>query len=236
MLGESMAEYANPDLLVEADWLTEHLNDPGLVIVEMAQDFAEFDAGHIPGARIGPDPQIKGSVGKRLVAPAEEAKAWLESVGIGSDKLVVGYDRSRNRDASRLWWVLNYYGHSDVKVLNGGWEQWSAGRHPVATGPAEAAGSVTFTPKPVNHDIESTVDKLKSAIDNSDAVIWDIRGKDEFDGENDRGNRRKGHVPGAVHLEWAELVGEDHRFKPVDELWALVGKLGITPESEVHIY
>ena len=141
-----MTEYANPDLLVETTWLAEHLNDPDVVIVEVAPDSSEFEVGHIPGARLGPTPQIKGSENKRLVAPPDEAKAWMESVGIGDDSLVVGYDRARNRDASRLWWVLNYYGHSNVKVLNGGWNRWSAGGHPVESGASAAVESATFTP------------------------------------------------------------------------------------------
>ncbi|MEE8517677.1 MAG: rhodanese-like domain-containing protein [Dehalococcoidia bacterium] len=231
-----MPEYASPELLVETEWLAEHLDDPNVVVVEVAQDSSEFEAGHIPGARIGPDWQIKGSVDKKLVAPPDEAKAWMESVGIGSDKLVIGYDRSRNRDAARLWWVLSYYGHTEVKVLNGGWKRWSDEGRAVASGPAAAGGNVSFTPKSANDAIVSTVDKLMDAIGKPDAVIWDIRSKEEFDGEVDRGNARKGHVPGATHLEWTELVDEDHRFKSADELWALVGKLGITPESKVHVY
>ena len=121
-----MADYPRNDLLVETDWLAEHLTDPNVRVIEMAEDGSSFEAGHIPGAALSPTWQVKGSEQRRLVAPPDEAKAWFESVGIGDDTLVVGYDRFRSRDASRLWWVLNYYGHTNVRVLNGGWTKWTA--------------------------------------------------------------------------------------------------------------
>ena len=82
----------------------------------------------------------------------------------------------------------------------------------------------------------STVETLTAAIGRSGTVIWDIRTSEEFAGENDRGNARKGHVPGAVHLEWVDLVNDDDTFKDADELRALAAGLGITPETGVHVY
>ena len=232
-----MADYAHPDLIVDTAWLADHLSDPNVRVIEMNQDSAPFADGHIPGAVVSPDWQIKGSENKRLVAPPDEAKAWFESVGISDDTLVIGYDRARNRDAARLWWVLNYYGHSNVKVLNGGWAKWSAEGRAVEKGPSAASTSgAKFSPRPANHDIESTVDKLKAAIDDADAVIWDVRGRDEFTGENARGNSRSGHVPGAVHLEWTALNNDDHTFKSADEIAAILTPLGITPGKAVHTY
>ena len=193
-----MADYPRTDLLVETEWLAERLGDPNVRIVEMAQDGGSFEGGHIPGAALSPTWQIKGSVNSRLVAPADEAKAWFESVGIGDDTLVVGYDRFMGRDAARLWWVLTYYGHTNVRVLNGGWAKWSAEGRPVETGPsAAAAGGADFTPKPSDRGIESTVEKLQAAVGRDDAVMWDVRTEDEFTGANSRGNARAGHVPGA---------------------------------------
>ena len=231
-----MADYAAPELLVDTAWLREHLTDPNIRVLEMAQDGSSFESGHIPGAALSPDWQIKGSENKRLVAPPAEAKAWFESVGIGDDTLVIGYDRTRNRDAARLWWVLTYYGHTSVKVLNGGWNKWTLDGGPEETGPSRIEAGGMFTPAPANRDIESTVDKLTAVIGKPDVAIWDIRAADEFDGTNARGNARAGHVPGARHLEWVNLVNDDHTFKSADELWALASGIGITPETEVHVY
>ena len=230
-----MADYPRNDLLVETDWLAEHLTDPNVRVIEMAEDGSSFEAGHIPGAALSPTWQVKGSEQRRLVAPPDEAKAWFESVGIGDDTLVVGYDRFRSRDASRLWWVLNYYGHTNVRVLNGGWTKWTAEGREVEIGPSQvAAGGVTFTPLP-NHAIESTVDKLKAAI-GADTVIWDVRTEAEYTGENSRGNARVGHVPGAAFLEWVNLVAEDDTFKSAEEIEEIARGLGITPEKTVHVY
>ena len=231
-----MADYPRNDLLVETDWLAEHLTDPNVRVIEMAEDGSSFEAGHIPGAALSPTWQVKGSEQRRLVAPPDEAKAWFESVGIGDDTLVVGYDRFRSRDASRLWWVLNYYGHTNVRVLNGGWTKWTAEGREVETGPSlVAGGGVTFTPSP-NHAIESDVDKLKAAIGADDTVIWDVRTEAEYTGENSRGNARVGHVPGAAFLEWVNLVAEDDTFKSAEEIEEIARGLGITPEKTVHVY
>ena len=230
--------YAAPELLTGTAWLADHLGDPGMVVVEMGTKAEEFEAGHIPGAVRCPSMQIKGTgdANPRLVAPPDEAKALFESLGVGDGTLVVAYDRLRNRDASRLWWVLGYYGHASVKVLNGGWKKWTAEGRPTEPGPgAPAALGATFTPA-VHPEVGSTVETLTAAIGRPDAVIWDIRTPEEFAGENDRGNARKGHVPGAAHLEWIDLVNDDDTFKDADELRALTAGLGITPEKEVHVY
>jgi thiosulfate/3-mercaptopyruvate sulfurtransferase len=233
-----MTEYAAPELLVDTEWLAAHLNDPNVRVIEMMQDPVPFAEGHIPGAVASPDWQIKGSENTKLVAPADEAKAWFESVGISDDTLVVGYDRTRNRDSARLWWVLTYYGHTNVKVLNGGWKKWSNEGRAIEVGDSVTpAGDATFTPKPANHAIESTVDKLKAAIGRADTLVWDLRSPEEYTGEVARGNSRTGHVPGAVHLEWVNLVHEDdHTFKSADELSALLAPLGFGPEKVVHTY
>lgn len=232
-----MSEYARTDLLVETDWLAERLGDPGLRVIEMAQDGAAFEAGHIPGAALSPTWQIKGSANPRLVAPPDEAKAWFESVGVGDDALVVGYDRFNSRDAARLWWVLTRYGHANVRVLNGGWSKWAAEGRPVESGPSSASGGgATFTPKPPVRAVHSDLESLRAAIGDPDAVIWDVRSLDEHTGANSRGNARVGHVPGARHLEWTALVSEDGTFKPREEIEEVARGLGITPDKRVHVY
>jgi thiosulfate/3-mercaptopyruvate sulfurtransferase len=235
-----MTEYARPDLLVETAWVAEHLHDPNVRIVEMMHDAGPepFVSGHIPGAARSVDWQIKGSANPKLVAPPDEAKAWFESVGIGDDTLVIGYDRIMGRDAARLWWVLTYYGHTNVKVLNGGWKKWTAEGRAVETGPSRVANhGERFTPKPVNEAVHSSVEKLKAATGDRDTLVWDVRSIVEYTGANPRGNKRKGHVPGAVHLEWSDLAnGADHTFKPADVLLAMLRPLGITPEKTVHTY
>ena len=232
-----MSGYPRTDLLVETDWLAERLGDPALRVIEMAQDGGAFESGHVPGAALSPTWQIKGSANPRLVAPPDEAKAWFESVGVGDDSFVVGYDRFNSRDAARLWWVLTHYGHANVRVLNGGWGKWAAEGRPVETGPSSVpAGGASFTPKPPNRAVHADADSLRAAIDDPDAVIWDVRSLDEYTGANSRGNARVGHVPGARHLEWTALVREDGTFKPREEIEEIARGLGIAPDKRVHVY
>ncbi|MQF86685.1 MAG: sulfurtransferase [SAR202 cluster bacterium] len=231
-----MNEYVRRDLLVDALWLSDHLTEDSVRVIEMAQDDEQFLQGHIPGAVLSPTWQIKGSKNTRLVAPPPEAKNWFESVGIGDDTLVVAYDRFSSRDAARLWWVLNYYGHSNVKILDGGWNSWTSLQLPVESGLKVVDNDVTFTINSINDSIISNVEKLKEAIGDENSLIWDVRSDDEFMGINSRGNARVGHVPGAVHLEWTHLVNEDSTFKSPQELSMLLASVGITHEKRIHIY
>ena len=232
-----MAEYRRSDLLVETEWLADHLNDPNVRVIEMAQDGSEFEAGHIPGAAISPTWQIKGSANTRLVAPAAEAKDWFESVGITDNTLEIGYDRFHCRDAARLWWVLNYYGHGNVRVLNGGWKKLTAEGRTVETGTTQNRAKQGFTPKDPDHRIASTVETLIAAVGRDDTVIWDVRTEDEFNGNNSRGNARVGHVPGAVHLEWLALVNlDDDTFKSQSDIEDITRSIGISAEKMVHAY
>ena len=231
-----MAASPRDQLLVSANWLAGHLSEDGIRIVEMAQDQEQFLEGHIPGAVLSPSWQIKGSENKRLVAPPTEAKEWFESIGIGDDTLVIAYDRFSSRDAARLWWVLNYYGHSNVKILDGGWSEWSSLNLPIESGPPFPYKSSLFTTDYVNQTIQSDVEKLRLAIGNDDSLIWDVRSDDEYSGANSRGNNRVGHIPGAVHLEWTNLVNEDQTFKSTKDLESLLISVGISSEKRIHIY
>ena len=230
--------YAAPDLLADTAWLAEHLGDPGMVVVEMGTKAEDFEAGHIPGAIRCPSAQIKGTgdADPRLVAPPAEAKALFESIGVGDDALVVAYDRIRNRDASRLWWVLGYYGHANVKVLNGGWRGWIAEGKPVGLERSPGASGATFTPKR-DESLLVKVDELKEACNLGDSVIWDVRSDGEWDGTASRGNKRVGHVPGAVHLEWFNVMDRTtQRFKSAEEIRQMLSGAGITPDKMVYAY
>ena len=231
-----MTESHRDDLLVDVNWLARHIHEDGIRIVEMSQDQEQFLTSHIPGAVISPSGQIKGSENKRLVAPPSEAKEWFESIGIGNDTLVVAYDRFSSRDAARLWWVLNYYGHANVKILDGGWSKWSSSDLPIESGPSASFNDSIFTTDYTDDGIKSDVEKLKFAIENEDSLIWDVRSVDEFNGVNSRGNARVGHVPGAIHLEWTSLVNEDQTFKSQQALVALLTSVGISTEKRIHIY
>ncbi|PZC48856.1 MAG: thiosulfate/3-mercaptopyruvate sulfurtransferase [Chloroflexi bacterium] len=225
---------AAPDLIAETDWLAENLQNPKVRTVDMGWD-GEFDRAHIPGAVRIPHPYIKGVENSRLVVTPEEAKSLFESLGIGDDSIVVGYDHNRIQGPARLWWVLTYYGHSNVKVLNGGWRKWVKEGRPIELTAAAAPSNVTFTPRP-DPTVLATVEELVSAIGQPGVGIWDARTSDEFVGRPG-GNARGGHVPGATNLEWSEVVDPDeHTFKSLQEIQGLVSEVGLSPDQRTYAY
>ena len=229
-------DYAHPEYLAEADWLAEHLNDANVVVVDCDVD-AGYNRGHIPGAVLIPDNFVKDPDTHRvLMMTPDQFKATCERLGISNDSLVVCYDNGQSVTAARLWWVLNTYGHRDAKVLNGGWRGWVAGNHPISFGRPMPAEGVTFTPA-LDDSMLVTVDGLKEACTLADSVVWDVRSDGEWDGSNNRANKRAGHIPGAVHLEWHNLMERGtHRFKSASEIRRLLSEHGITPDKNVYTY
>jgi thiosulfate/3-mercaptopyruvate sulfurtransferase len=149
---------------------------------------------------------------------------------------VITYDDNNSLLATRLWWVLQYYGHSNAKVLNGGWHKWLYEKRPITTHAARPQAA-RFTPK-LNPDVLCSLDQLKSAVGSSQTSILDVRSDEEFAGTNSRGNKRSGHVPGAKHIEWLDFITQDDRrvFKPEGEIRAMLEGAGIHPEQEVVTY
>ena len=228
--------YSHPEYLVEADWLAAHLEDDNVVVVDCDVD-AGYNRGHVPGAVLIPDNFAKDpDTGRVLMMTPPQFQAVCERLGIGDDSLVVCYDNGQGTTAARLWWVLNTYGHRDVKVLNGGWRGWLTGGHDISFDRPAPAEGVTFTPK-LDDSMLVTVDELKQACSLEESVVWDTRSDGEWDGTALRGNKRAGHVPGAVHLEWFNLMDrQTHRFRSAPEIRQMLSEHGITPDKNVYTY
>ena len=225
--------FAFPEYLAETKWLAEHFEDPDLRVVDM--DIPEgYRRAHIPGAVTVPEHHyVKDPSNDVHVMPPTAFKELMDSLGIGDDTLVVAYDNSRGVYAARLWWTLRYYGHQRAKVLNGGWRKWFQEGRPATIDVPTLPGGISFTPH-VDKSMIITTAELKEAYDTPDVVVWDVRSRGEFTGENPRTNRRPGHIPGAVHLEWLEAVNEDdHTLKPPKKLRAMLSQRGISPDKEI---
>jgi thiosulfate/3-mercaptopyruvate sulfurtransferase len=228
--------YARPELLVEPDWLIEHANDPNVRVIDCAT-LEAYRRAHIPGAVGLPvHIYIKDPTDETFVMQPDQFKELAERLGISDNTTVVSYDDNNGLVATRFWWVLNYYGHTNAKVLNGGWHRWLTEGYPTTfhqTRPEPGS----FTPR-VNESLICRVDDLKARVGDSSVGILDVRTDDEWLGTNNRGNQRAGHVPGAVHLEWLNFVTSDDRrvFKPASELRAMLRDVGINPEQEVVTY
>ena len=228
--------FAHPEYLVDVAWLDAHKRDSHLAIVDTDVE-AAYGRGHIPGAVLVPDNFEKDpDSSRRHIMNPQQFTAMCQNLGIGDDTLVIAYDNSQSLYAARLWWALNYYGHTNVKVLDGGWRRWVAEGGSVSFDRPNPDTSVKFTPS-LDDSGMVQVDELKAACSLEDAVLWDVRSDGEYSGTESRGNQRVGHLPGAVHLEWFNVVDRDtHRLKPPEEIRHILNEKGITPDKAVYSY
>jgi thiosulfate/3-mercaptopyruvate sulfurtransferase len=234
-------DYARPELLVEPDWLAEHADDPDVRIIDCAT-LEAYRRAHIPGAvhlpvhyYIKEDGPPGAEHGTFVMSPGQ-FEALMGKLGVSNDTLVITYDDNNALVASRLWWVLKYYGHTRARVLNGGWHRWLTESRPV-TFHATRAPAASFKANP-NEEIIADAEFLKAHHEDSDCQVLDARTDAEWEGTNDRGNRRVGRVPGAKHLEWLNFVSKDdtRKFLPADELQRLVEEAGFSPERATITY
>ena len=233
--------YARPELLAEPEWLAEHANDPNVRIIDCAVVEA-YRRAHIPGAVHLPvhyyikEDDAEGGDHGVFVMPPAQFEALMGKLGVGPDTTVVTYDDNNAMVATRLWWVLNYYGHTNVKVLNGGWHRWlTEGR--TVTFHATKAVPATFTAKR-RSELCASADMVKASQADPGCQVLDARTDGEWEGTNDRGNKRAGHVPNAKHLEWVRFVGtDDHRkFLPAEAIQKLLDDAGISREKPTITY
>ena len=227
--------YANPELLVSTGWLAEHIDDPNVRVVDCNFP-GEFEDGHIPGAAQPENNWYKGSDNKTFIASPAEFEQMMSVLGISNNSTVIAYDSDSNHLAPRLFWALRYYGHDNVKVLDGGCPAWTAENRPVETGAGSvAAGSFTATP---HAELIALREDILGAIGSDDVQFWDVRTDEEWTGENDRGTKQGGHLPGATHLEWKNLIteGDVPVFKSSDEITSLLKGVGITQDKNIIPY
>lgn len=230
--------YAHAELLVETGWLADHLDDPKLRIVD-ADYPAAYGRAHVPGAvgHVSDDVYLKTAAGETFLMGPEKFADTMAKMGIADDSLVVAYDGHMSLLAARFWWALNYYGHRNVRVLNGGIHKWLAEGRPVTNKVPAVGTTPRFAPQ-ADDGLLATCDLLREAVGRDDSVLLDVRSQGEWTGANDRGNKRRGHVPGAVHLEWTDFVTADENkvFKPAAELREMLRAKGVTPDKNVYAY
>ena len=232
----SNSGFMHPEYLVDAEWVDLHKDDPNVIVVD--SDVPEcYRRGHIPGSVMVPDNWEKDpETGRIHVMNPQQFAAMCESLGIGDNTEVVTYDGSQSLYAARLWWSLTYYGHQRVKVLDGGWRRWVSEGRVISFDRTDKSSSVTFTPK-IDDTVIARVNELKTACDNQDSIIWDVRSSGEYDGSDIGGNERAGHLPGAVNLEWFNVVDRNsHQFKDPKEIRKILEDRGITPDKPIYSY
>jgi thiosulfate/3-mercaptopyruvate sulfurtransferase len=216
-----------PAMLVQPQELQKKLHEVGLRILD-ARPQADYGKSHIPSA-VWVDVKAWAALGKKQ-GGFHDAEAWGETVGrlgIRHDSHVVVYGSSLP-DTARIWWTLKYLGLRDVGLLDGGWQLWTGEKRPTETSSPHVE-SVTFEPR-FQADRLEEIDSLKKSLRSDKVTVVDTRSTDEFTGKDVRG-KRGGHIPGAKHLEWKEMLAGDGRFKTPEQLRALFRQRGIEPEQ-----
>jgi thiosulfate/3-mercaptopyruvate sulfurtransferase len=248
--------YMRPDLLAEPDWLWKHRNDRSLRLVDCATADA-YERAHIPGSvRLPVDMWIKepeGAINRwaetmqgpppavRVTGPESFAET-IGSLGVADATTVVCYDDSMAGGevlayATRLWWVLNYYGHTNTKVLNGGWHRWVVEGRPITYHETDSEPA-RFSATP-NDAMICHLDYLLHRYADDDVQVINVLPEGWFLGtDNPFHNRRLGHIPGSVNIPANRFLTDRDPpvFKSAPELETLLHEAGLTPEKETIVH
>lgn len=222
---------AQSSALINAKDLGAMLSNKELVIVS-AQKPEDYNAVHITNSvnLFYKDIQVDTKTGF-MKCPDDLAKL-AGSMGINENKTIVVYDDGTMKGASHVWWTLKYMGARDVRILDGGLDAWKGARKPV-TGTATKITTTTFN-LDVKVDMNIFKDEFATVYNANGLVLVDAREADQYRGEKGQ-TARKGHIPGAVNLEFTEFVANGS-FKSKEEILSMVGTLGIAPETKVIVY
>jgi thiosulfate/3-mercaptopyruvate sulfurtransferase len=226
-----MADYAN-DVLVSTDWVQQHLTDETIRIVEVDENPALYAEAHIPGA-IGFDwkKDLQDQVKRDFLGP-EAFGELFGGRGISNDHTIVLYGDRNNWFAAYTYWYLRYYGHDNVKLMNGPREKWISEGRPTSTEVPEFE-SATFNTDGGDASIRALREEVLESLGGGTGLV-DVRSPAEYSGEliamagyEQEGAQRSGHIPGAASVPWAQAVKEDGTFKSADELRELYTDKGV---------
>ena len=227
---------ADLPLLIEPDILEDTLSYDNILIIDLSK--AEtYRKLHIPGA-IHLD-YVQITAGRKpvmgLLPGAEILDALFSSLGIDEHTHVIAYDDEGGGRAARLLWTLEMAGHKHFSLLNGGLHAWANEDHPHTDEPVTAVTKQFHTH--YNDAPAADSNYIKTRLENTDTCLLDVRSPDEYNGVK-KYAERAGHIPGAVNLEWTQMMDQSRnlRFRPDDELLALLESLGVTTEKEVIVY
>jgi thiosulfate/3-mercaptopyruvate sulfurtransferase len=228
------------DVLVTADWAQEHLGQPGIVFVEVDEDTSAYDKGHLEGAvKLDWKKDLQDPLRRDFVS-REQFEQLLSERGIANDDTVVLYGGNNNWFAAYAYWYFKLYGHSDVKLIDGGRKKWELEARPYSKEtPSRAA--TTYTAQAPDLSIRAFRDEVVAAIGVKNLV--DVRSPDEFAGRllapahlPQEQSQRAGHIPTAISVPWSKTANEDGTFKSDDDLRKLYAEAGIDDGKDTIAY
>ncbi len=228
------------DVLVDADWAQDHLEDPEVVFVEVDEDVTAYDGGHLAGAvKLDWKTELQDPVIRDFVCRAD-FEALLSAKGIDNDDTVVLYGGNNNWFAAYAYWYFKVYGHADVRLLDGGRKKWELDGRPLS-GEAVSRPGTTYKAEEPDTSIRAFRDEALAAIDVKNLV--DVRSPDEFSGTllapahlPQEQSQRGGHIPSAINVPWSKAANDDGTFRPDDQLRALYAGAGLDDGRDTIAY
>ena len=228
----------NSKALIDVPELKRLLDEKAAIKIVDIRSAGDYEAGHIPGAIQIARTDFEDPNGRveALMSTPEQMNRLLSAKGIANgDALVVYSGQKSPQMATRFWWVMDVYGHKNVRVLNGNYEGWAAEGLPVEQGRPEPLPQTEYKAGPV--DVAQIVEAQEVKDRGADVVLLDVRSLEEYTGEKvSSGAGRGGRIPGAVHVFFRDALDAKGSFKPVSELKALYESVGATPDKEIIIY
>jgi len=234
MLTLLAAAYVHPEQLVDTEWVAAHAADANVRIVDIRQ--SGYAEGHVPGAVPLSPVAIRDAKAPPTFLPTPAAfEAMMAKLGIGDATRVIVYDERGGIYGARLWWILSYFGHPNVALMNGGWIKWTAEHRPTSTDvPAPAPSKFTARPHP---EMVATAADVVASINKPGVKIVDARTTAEIEGRDLRGIRRGGFIESSVPVYWEDLLDPQTKtFKSADEIRTLYESRGVLPSQQVIAY
>ncbi len=241
--GSSAANgYVHPETLVDTQWVADHLHDAHVRLIEADEDVLLYEIGHIPGAvKLDWHVDVQNPVERDFI-DQQGFEHLMSHWGITNDTTVVLYGDRNNWYACYTFWLFTMYGHTKLKVMNGGRAKWE-GEKRQQTKELPHYEAATYQAQPADETLRAFRDEVANGLRNPGRRLIDVRSPQEYSGEllhmvnyPQEGAQRGGHIPGAKNIPWATAANSDGTFKSAEELRQIYGAKDITPDKEVISY
>ena len=235
--------YAHPEVLVDTQWVLDHMNDHEVRIAEVDYDpTANYNLGHVPGAALFDWKKDINDPVTRNIFSRQTCEDLLQRAGVNNNTTLVFYGDFNNWFAAFAFWAFKYYGFKDLRLMNGGRKKWLEEDRPISKDiPQYQRGNFKATEP--DKSIRVFLNQMKEALDKENIAMVDVRSPKEFTGEilappeyPTEHAQRGGHIPGASNIPWSQAVKDDGTFKSVEELKQIYQSRGIIPDKEIIAY
>jgi thiosulfate/3-mercaptopyruvate sulfurtransferase len=234
--------YVHPEVLVETEWVAEHLNDPHVRLIEADEDVLLYELGHIPGAvKLDWHVDVQDPVSRDFI-DQQGFEKLMSRWGISNDTTIVLYGDRNNWYACYSFWLFSMYGQKNMKIMNGGRSKWEAEQRPM-TKEVPHFQPTEYHAQPMDESIRAFRDDVFSGLKDPNRRLIDVRSPQEYTGElihmvnyPQEGAQRGGHIPTAKNIPWATAANADGTFKSAEELRQIYGGKDINPDNDVVSY